>query len=715
MNRLLFTFAFFFFTLTSSRGELPSPRLDRINPLGTSAGSSVEIEIAGADLEEGTKLLFDHPGLKGEHLKERRFKITAEASVPPGTYDLFVLGRYGLSNPRIFVVSSGFTELMEKEPNDEPEQAQPVAVDSIVNGTTESNREDIYRVTLKKGQRLIAECQAGIYESLMDATMSLSDASGKQLASNGDYIGRDPLIDFVAPQDGDYLISVYDLSFRGGYPYRLLLSTKPHLENVFPRAVQLGVESKLTLLGRNFGSLGKSSTWKWNDLALEERMESYQPLPDLFQHGRYHFFEHPTHHSSAPTAATCTLTGAQFRGTFAKFQTSAVPLVYSDIPVTLETEPNDESAKPQAVTLPLMLSGRFDRDRDGDWFEFEAQEDGQHLFEVYCERIAGRADPYLVVYDDKNNRVIELDDFGHRIMAFDGHLRDPWGMVSLNKKKKYRVLVQDRYRRGGARYQYVLSIKKPTPDFFPAIIHHQNPGPGGMTLRKGGSTHVEVILHHKDGTNAPVTLTAEGLPKGVHASPTSIHSDTRGSIVLWADKDAADFAGPIRFVATSKRGATEIAREVRAYTRSWNDQGLNSSRPLRQPMLAVLETAPFFLAPAEEKLTIKAGEKKQVKVQLSRHWEDFKSSVNLIPHNFPGPIKMGNVTIREGKLEATVTIEVQANARSGDYTICLMGQAQVPFAKSGKEPKAGVGTKPYTLVSLPSRPITVQVEVGTKQ
>jgi hypothetical protein len=31
--------------------ELPSPRLDRVTPLGGAAGSSVEVEVVGADLE----------------------------------------------------------------------------------------------------------------------------------------------------------------------------------------------------------------------------------------------------------------------------------------------------------------------------------------------------------------------------------------------------------------------------------------------------------------------------------------------------------------------------------------------------------------------------------------------------------------------------------------------------------------------------------------
>ena len=57
----------FLLLLTSAvPGELPSPRLDRITPLGAAAGSSVEIEVTGADLEGEQKLLFDHPGIKAE-------------------------------------------------------------------------------------------------------------------------------------------------------------------------------------------------------------------------------------------------------------------------------------------------------------------------------------------------------------------------------------------------------------------------------------------------------------------------------------------------------------------------------------------------------------------------------------------------------------------------------------------------------------------------
>ena len=69
-----------------ARADLPSPRFDRLTPLGAAAGTSVEVEVAGADIEEARTLLFDHPGIKAEHIKDRKFKVTVAADVPPGTW-----------------------------------------------------------------------------------------------------------------------------------------------------------------------------------------------------------------------------------------------------------------------------------------------------------------------------------------------------------------------------------------------------------------------------------------------------------------------------------------------------------------------------------------------------------------------------------------------------------------------------------------------------
>jgi Bacterial pre-peptidase C-terminal domain len=692
--RILSTLVLLLFATVAS-AELPAPRLDRIMPLGAAAGSSVEVEIVGADLEEADRMLFDHPGIKAEHVKDRKFKVSIAADVPSGTYDARVVGKYGVSSPRLFAVSHDLVEVAEKEPNDDPATAQPVAVNSVVNGTSDQGRDDVFRFPAKKGQRIVAECFAQRLDSQLDGTMTLTDKSGKQLASNRGYAGRDPLVEFVAPADGDYFVTLHDLAYVGGHPYRLLITDRPHVENVFPRAVQRGKAATLTVFGRNLGPEAKPSAFIVNDLPLDALTVTLTPPDDVWQRGLFQFTEHPTGHSVLPTAATCTLTGFQYRG---------VPLLVTDVPVTLEQEPNDDPAHAQQLTLPAVVSGRFDKERDADWYAIEPTETGPYSCEVYCERIGGRADPYLVVFDDKDTRIAELDDFGIRSNAFDGHLRDASGMVNLTAKKKYKVLVQDRYKRGGPRYQYVLTIRKAVPDFYPAVIHPQNPGPAGITVRRGGAAYLDVVIHNKEGFNGPVTIVAEDLPKGLHAAPTIINGDSHGIMVLWADADAADWVGPVKLTATAKRGEEALVREVRPYTRVWTSTQLSSSRPTRQLVVAIRDSAPFHVAPMMESVEVEAGKKVELKLQCQRLWPDFKAPVNVTPLAFPGPIKTGTLSIPTDKTEATATIDVQPNARQGEYVLVLQAQAQVPFTK---DPKAA--TKPNTLVTLPSRPIRLVV------
>ena len=113
------------------------------------------------------------------------------------------------------------------------------------------------------------------------------------------------------------------------------------------------------MFGRNLGPNAKPSSWIVNDLPLEVIAETVTPSGDLLNRGLFRFTDHPTGHSVQPTAATCTLNGFQYRG---------VPLLVTDIPMTLEQEPNDDPLKPQKLALPAVVSGRFDKERDADWY-----------------------------------------------------------------------------------------------------------------------------------------------------------------------------------------------------------------------------------------------------------------------------------------------------------------------------------------------------------
>ena len=698
------------FLLTSAgitRADLPSPRLDLIRPAGLAAGNSVEILVQGNDLEGCQSLVLGHPGLKAEFVKAENanrlhFKLTAAGDVPAGTYDLWASGTFGITNPRPLQIVRGLSDVAEIEPNHAIATAQSVNLNSAVSGEADGNNQDVFKVALTQGQRVTFDCWSARLETEMDPMLAVYSATGQQLASNGDYIGRDPLVDFLVPADGEYFVEVRDLTYRGGYPYRLLIHDKPRVENVFPRAATAGQTLNVTALGSNLDKAAPVSALTLFDLPQQEWNIPYTPSAEIPAQASFRFRMHPLQHSVLPTAATCTLVGEQIL----PLEADPVVMVVTDGPTGVEQEPNDTKDQPQAIVLPAMISGRFDRPRDADWYVFETGDQGQYGFDVYAERIAGRCDPYLAIYDDQGNRVQELDDFGHRVNAFDGHLRDPSGTVNLQPKKKYRLLVQDRYQRGGPRYQYVLNVRRARSDFFAASIHSSNQV-AGTTVWQGAAAYLDVVLHHVDGGNQfPTTITAEGLPPGLHVTPTTITSDTRGSVILWSDDTAAPFTGPIRLFATSRHGDRELRREVRAHTRAYGQSG---SRPMREQMLAVRDRAPYSLRIEPERVSVVAGQKAEVKLIVTRYWPDFQDAVNFQTLNWPGSLQLGNGTIAAGQTEATLSIQTQNGMRDGDYTVAVLGQAQVPFHKNADEKN-----RPKTLVALPSRPVTITVTKPAK-
>ncbi len=691
------------FTSATVFADLPSPQLHRITPIGINGPGEAEVTILGADLEDVDALLFDHAGLKAEFVKDKVFKVTAAADVPPGTYDIRAVGRFGVTNPRLLSITQGLRDVAEVEPNNAPDKAQSVTVNCAVNGQSDGNNQDLFRLAMKPGQRIVIDCQSARLDTEMDPTLVLFGPTGQQLASSSDYHGRDPLIDFLAPAEGDYLIEVRDLTYRGGYPYRLVITDRPHIENVFPRAVQAGQTVELTVLGQNLGTGSQPSTWKLGDLPLDMLKLSVTGSTNLVPTGAYRFLEHATQHSVLPTAATCTLVGEQI----APLNANPQILLVTDTPAQIEAEPNDTRDQAQPLTLPAMISGRFDRQQDVDWYTFETDDKGgSHGFDVYCERIAGRADPYLAVSDPKGNLAGSLDDFGHRISSFDGHLRDPSGSINLAPKTKYHVMVKDAYGRGGVRYQYVLNIRKPQPDFFAASIQNSN-NMAGTTIWQGGADQLDIVIHAKDGFTDSVLITAEGLPPGLHAGPLTITNNQRGTLVLWADDNAAPWTGPVKLFATAKVGETILRREVRAFCRVYN---LVGSRETREHVFAVRERSPFSLAMEPDRVSVQSGQKAEVKLRLVRHWPDFKNAVNYQPLNFPGQFQLGNGTIAADQTEVTLSINVQAGTRPADYTLVVLGQAQVPFNKDATKPE-----KPNTLVSTPSRPLTITVTEPPKK
>ena len=95
---------------------------------------------------------------------------------------------------------------MEKEPNSTAEQAEELAPDVLVNGLTDPQNYDYYRIAAKNGQRYIVDCAALRIDSRAQVVLTLLDGSGAEVQSSRATKDRDPMIDFTASEDGPVLL-----------------------------------------------------------------------------------------------------------------------------------------------------------------------------------------------------------------------------------------------------------------------------------------------------------------------------------------------------------------------------------------------------------------------------------------------------------------------------------------------------------------------------
>ena len=230
----------------------PAPVLNHVFPAGGQAGQSLNVTLSGDGLKNATAIRI-HPGISAEKTGDNTFRLTIEKDVLPGHYDLRAVTDAGLSSPRSFVVSQR-SEQIETEGHDLPESAQIVSLNSVVNARIgEAGDIDHFQFTARGGQSIVIECFSERIDSPLRAVLEIYDDSGRRLAVNRGFAGIDPLIHFVPPQDGKFLIRVFDLTYTGGadHVYRLEIDTGPRIAFAVPSVVERGKNSRVRLYGWN--------------------------------------------------------------------------------------------------------------------------------------------------------------------------------------------------------------------------------------------------------------------------------------------------------------------------------------------------------------------------------------------------------------------------------------------------------------------------------
>lgn len=696
--------------------QIPNPQLTSIFPPGAKQGAKLEVTVAGTDLDEAATIMFSHPGITGaakmteanEFVKTPRpvgnvFAIEVKPDVPPGNYDIRVVGRFGVSNPRTFVVGST-DELVEAAGNNAPDKAMELPVGAVVSGRADANVRDFYRVALQAGQRVIIDCQAKRIDSRMDATLVVYSAEGRELSRSRDAKSSDPQIDFTAPAAGQYVIALFDFVYAGGpdFFYRLSVHNRPQIDFIFPPCGPPGSNNQYTVYGRNLPGGQPADGLTIGNAPLQKLVVNIAIPADAGQNAPF-----------AVGGLTLPRSAFQDRVEF-RLPGSDPAFVYvATQPVIVEADGNDAPTTAQKITVPCEYVGRFYPRRDVDWVQFETKKGDVLQIDVVAHRLGQDCDPLLLVQrvtkNEKGEEVVtdvaQVDDPGDRNNRigtdFDTSTDDPSYRLTVSDNGIYRLGVRDQFGESSVdpRMVYRLVVRPIAPDFRLLVVpqatlaaqpNQPNVALGVPVLRRGGTTILQVQLERRDDFTGEVAVSVEGLPTGVTSSTALLGGTANAAtLVLTAAENAPGWAGALKVVGKGQVNGADVTRVARSGVMVWGTANRQTQSPefrvTQDLVLAVIdkEVAPAMIQAGDDKVwETSLGGKIEVPVNVTRRGE-FKEALKLTATGLPAEIKPNEINLdpntAAGKLE--VAINNQAT-KPGVYTFYLKADTKMKYVRN---------------------------------
>jgi hypothetical protein len=564
-------------------------------PPGLQRGRTAEIAVTGMNGFQGAyRAVIEGSGVTaevvpvvpdkdGKSVDAVTLRVTAAPDAAPGVREFHVVTPRGVTNAGWLVVGSD-PEIVEKEPNDRPETAQPVLADGedavTINGRLQIGGDrDLYRFTARAGDqfafavlgaRLQERCRDGGPQC--DPVLVLSDGEGHELATSDDYFRADPMLPYRFEKAGGYLIEVRDARLRGSpaWLYRLTITRRPVVTGVFPIAATRGAALDLQPIGFNLGQVRPA-------------------------------------HLELPASAPAGTRAVSFEGPGGSLP--SVPLQVSELPEVVEAEPNDSCDQAQRVSFPGGVSGRIGSAFDVDHFLFHAERAQMFLFEVEAQRLGSSLDPQFALLDGRGMVLLSTET---------GLGRDPSITWTAPAAGDYVIQVTDASSRGGEDYFYHLVARAAGPDFALQLDDSR------VHLGPGGSAAWFVQATRLGGFNGEIQLAVSGLPAGVAAVAGRIPPGMRdGTIILSAPADARpDFATvAISGTAQAQRpdGAVEtIARAAQPRQPWYTAGGGRRHADVAIAGVCITEAPDVVVTPAVREVSLVPGQMSRVEVAVGR-------------------------------------------------------------------------------------------------
>lgn len=650
-----------------------SPTITQITPGAIPPGQTSTITVRGSGLDGVTGLWSTIPGsaviapgeMNGKEAAQVAFVLTVPPEAPVGIHGVRVHSVRGVSNLKLFCVDD-LPSVAEAGNNGSLKTPQQVTLPCGIDGVIDNLARDFYQFQAEKGQLITLEVLSRRLGSPLDASLSLYDATGKEIAFSDDQEGlsSDPQIVFHVPAAGLYVVEVRDIRFAGSgnHFYRLRVGDFPAVQMAMPTGFSRGLKSRIDFAGMSVADAAPA----WLEAAI-----------DVVPGWRLVNSKRAGGNSSAFAFTELTTAGE-----------------------VVDLEPNDTLEQAQVITLGQQLNGRLDKPKDVDRFRIDAKAGQRFLFTGVTRSLGSPTDLVMRILDAKGAQLAMADDDGKN----EGRLNYAFPADGV-----YYLDISELNRRGGSQFSYRVSVEPYQPGFrLTAAADTLNVPLGGTLAVTINATRVDY--------GGPIDLQLMDLPSGMTSNPTRIGPGLASAVLtVTAAKDApAGSLSRVRILGRAKIGTVDyetVADVEDALRAQWNGTKLVPPTLVREIALAVAPAKLLDLRVEPTEIVFGRELKATVKVTAQRGEgidEPIVLATEPAQNALPGGIALALKPIEKGQSEVVLELTATDQAPLGPFTVVLVGT----------HTKANVGTVVAHTPGIGYRldaPFTITVPAGEKK
>jgi hypothetical protein len=651
--------------------------VERVTPRIGQRGTTVEITLQGAHLDDPKEIVFDRPGIRaidiqpmtplpasrglahGGRIEQEvkcRFEIAPDCL--PGEHRFRLRTGNQLTSLATFHVTP-FVTMDEKEGNDTITTAQDVPLNVTVRGRVDGRTQgdvDLYRVPVKAGGRLSVELDcvrlADVHygDSEFDLALRVLDAKGREIAANDEnpLHSQDPLLSLKLPADTTDPVFVEvrrSVFVSSDVAYALHIGSFERPMAVFPAGGPPGQKLVAKLLGDPLG---------------EKQAEIHVPG----QTGDFSYF------ADAPSAM--------------RLRSFAAPNV-------LEEPRAAETPVPQ---LPAALNGILDAPGDKDSFRVKVKKGERYRVRVYSSTIGSPLDVALsirksgeptaeVTVDDADPSLADRDIHGPSFRARGGlpDVFDPSVIWEPKSDGDYLIELRDTNGHGIVTGVYRIEIETPPDAVFALLRSAANDWAEtgrytALAVPQGSRWTFNLSLPTGQGTRfkGDMEVVANGLPAGVTLTSGRIPAGAP----LWpVQLIAAPESKPGGAVITLAVQSADKEKTIQSASMQWtpfiNHPGGDAWRSVKTDrfIMAVTDAAPFAIELKPPAIPLVRGGELAIPVKLIRR-AGFTEPIDFKCDFAPGGVNLPPAeTIPGDRSEAVLRISAASNAPLGPVPICV--------------------------------------------